>query len=238
MDRRASEAAHRDRARRRRRASCSRRRTATLAPYWLYCEAPRRGALHRERDATRRACSACPNAHAVRQGRVPRVSSSHGRHDAVNPARSGHQGRAALRRRRSAPARRSSVRLRLTQRGERCAQPLGAGVRRDCSTRASRRPTRSTSASRRSSCRTDMRNVQRQAFAGHAVEQAVLPLHRSSAGSKATRSGRRRPSARRHGRNHDWWHFVGGRRAVDAGQVGVPVVRRVGHGVPLRRRSR
>ena len=42
------------------------------------------------------------------------------------------------------------------------------------------------------------------------------------------------PTERRHGRNHEWAHLLQRRRHLDAGQVGVPVVRGVGSRVPLR----
>ena len=57
----------------------------------------------------------------------------------------------------------------------------------------------------------------------------------SRAGSTATRRSRRRPSARRAGRNTRLAHLRRVRHHVDAGQVGVPVVRRLGPRVPLRR---
>ena len=42
------------------------------------------------------------------------------------------------------------------------------------------------------------------------------------------------PASRTQGRNHDWMAPGRSRRALDARQVGVPVVRRLGHGLPLR----
>ena len=47
----------------------------------------------------------------------------------------------------------------------------------------------------------DEQHVQRQALAGLLWSQAVLPLRRRATGSTATRRSRRRPTARRHGRN-------------------------------------
>ncbi len=62
--------------------------------------------------------------------------------------------------------------------------------------------------------------------------EAVLPLRRRATGSRAIRrSRRRRPSAQR-GRNAELAAPPQPRRHLDARQVGVPVVRRVGPGVP------
>ena len=80
--------------------------------------------------------------------------------------------------------------------------------------------------------------VQRQAFAGHDLEQAVLPLRRAAMAATATRrSRRRRPSA--HARPQRRLAAPQQRRHhLDAGQVGVSLVRRLGPGLPLRRRWR
>ena len=56
----------------------------------------------------------------------------------------------------------------------------------------------------------------------------------STTGCAATPRARRRPSAQQRPQPR-WAHLADGRRAVDARQVGVPVVRGLGHGVPLRR---
>ena len=92
----------------------------------------------------------------------------------------------------------------------------------------------STTASRPSHCPTDMRNVQRQAFAGllwskQYYHYFVEPL-------AGRRSGPAAPAARAQaGPQPRLAAPRRRRRAVDAGQVGVPVVRRLGHGVPCRR---
>ena len=82
-----------------------------------------------------------------------------------------------------------------------------------------------------------MRNVQRQAFAGMLWNKQYYRymVERWLEGDPAEPTP---PASRWKGRNHDWWHLSRRRRAVDAGQVGVPVVRRVGHGVPHAFRSR
>ena len=82
-----------------------------------------------------------------------------------------------------------------------------------------------------------MRNVQRQAFAGMLWNKQYY-RYMVEHWLEGDPAGPPPPESRKRGRNHNWWHFVGGRRAVDARQMGVPVVRRLGHGVPLRRRSR
>ena len=50
----------------------------------------------------------------------------------------------------------------------------------------------------------------------------------SRTGSRAIPTSRRRPPSRRHGRNRDWPHLYQPRRDLDARQVGVPLVRRLG----------
>ena len=79
----------------------------------------------------------------------------------------------------------------------------------------------------------DLRNVQRQAFAGllwskqfyhYTVEHWL----------QGDFVGPPPPASRLRGRNHEWRHLCRRRRAADARQVGVPVVRRLGHGLPLR----
>ena len=56
----------------------------------------------------------------------------------------------------------------------------------------------------------------------------------STAGSTAIPASRRRRPSALEGRNAAWRHFDNLRRHLDAGQVGVPLVRGVGPGLPLR----
>ena len=53
----------------------------------------------------------------------------------------------------------------------------------------------------------DHRLVQRQALAGHDLEQAVLLLRRARSGWTATRRSRRRRRSAAHGRNREWMHL-------------------------------
>ena len=68
-----------------------------------------------------------------------------------------------------------------------------------------------------------------------AVEQAALLLRRRSAGSTATRPSRRRRRRGASGRNAALAQLRRLRHHVDARHVGVPVVRGLGPGLPLRR---
>ena len=68
-----------------------------------------------------------------------------------------------------------------------------------------------------------------------ALVQAVLPLRRRGAGSTATRPTRRRRPRGGTAATTSWPHLEQPRRHLDAGHVGVPVVRRVGPRLPLRR---
>ena len=68
-----------------------------------------------------------------------------------------------------------------------------------------------------------------------AVGQAVLPLRRRSAGSTAIPRSRAPPEARRHGAQRPLAALRRLRHHLDARPVGVPVVRRLGPRLPLRR---
>ena len=130
---------------------------------------------------------------------------------------------------RSAPAKRSTVRLRLRA-GEPLAQPFGAAFDAMFAHAAGggRRVLPAHHAVRHPGG-----HAQRPApgVRRHAVEQAVLPLH-----GRALARGRPGRAAAAgvalEGPQPRLVAHVGGRRAVDARQVGVPVVRGVGHGVP------
>ena len=80
-------------------------------------------------------------------------------------------------------------------RRRRCAQPRGGG----------RRVLRRTCAG--PDATDDEAMIMRQAFAGHAVEQAVLRATTSPAGSTATRASPPPPAERLTGRNAGWRHF-------------------------------
>ena len=79
---------------------------------------------------------------------------------------------------------------------------------------------------------TDARDVAAPGARGPAVVQAVLPLRRRRTGSTATPASRRRRPSARHGPQPRLDAPLQRRRHLDAGQVGVSVVRRVGPRVP------
>ncbi len=184
-------------------------------------------AVHRERDEHRAAVRRSESRSATSRTASTRRS-SHGRLDRVNATVRGTKAAAhfaadaAARRRAGACASASPTRaldapfddFDAHRSRRESAKPTSST--RPCSPAPVRRPAR----------------VQRQAFAGSAVEQAVLSLRRRAVARRATRPARRRPPQRRHGRNADWAHLLQPRRPVDAGQVGVSLVRRLGLGVP------
>ncbi len=151
--------------------------------------------------------------------------------------RDGHQGRGAL------SAGNSRGRLDdAAAASHRSRSRRAAGRAVDRSARLSMRPSRralpkpmsSTRSARRANA---IRRPPARAAAGLrglAVVQAVLPLRRADAGSKATPAFRRRPPERAHGPQPRVEAPLQRRRALHAGQMGVSVVCVVGHGVSLR----
>ena len=129
-----------------------------------------------------------------------------GRRDAVNPARTGTK---------AAPHYTFEV-----GGGETVvvrAAPHGGGrrrrsarrrIRRRCWRCAGRRPTRSTGASRRSSCPTDVRNVQRQAFAGMLWNKQYYryDVERWLEGDPGAAAAARRSAGR--AATTTWWHLA------------------------------
>ena len=67
----------------------------------------------------------------------------------------------------------------------------------------------------------------------HDLDQAVLPLRRARSGWTAIPAQPPPPPERKQRPQHDWDAPEQCRRHLDAGQVGVPVVRGLGPGVPL-----
>ena len=65
-----------------------------------------------------------------------------------------------------------------------------------------------------------------------ALEQAVLPLRRRGLARRRSRRSRRRPPARKRGRNHDWPHLFNRDVISMPDKWEYPVVRRLGPGVP------
>ncbi len=197
-----------------------------LEPYHLYCEPPQQVLFTENETNTERLFGA--------PGASPYVKDAFhafvvdGRTDAVNPARVGTKA-AAHYVREIGPGETAVVRLRLSARGDLDA-PLAAeydrlfAQRREEADAFYRRITPFEMPD-------DMRNVQRQAFAGMLWTKQYYRyfVHRWLAGDPA---GPPPPVERGAGRNHRVAAPRRGRRSVDAGQVGVPVVRRMGHGVP------
>ena len=155
----------------------------------------------------------------------------------MNPARDGHEGGGALPLDGRARRARRSLRLRLTDaRPADCRDPF-AGLRRDVRRRARARPTSSTARPSPRAVGDDAARVDAAGARRAALDQAVLPLRRATAGSTEHGADRRRPSGGPV-RNRDWAPPVQRRRDLDARQVGVPLVRGLGPRLPHDRRSR
>ena len=195
-------------------------------------------AVLRERDQQRAPVRGAERL-AVRQGRRSTTSSSHGAADAVNPERTGTKV-AAHHVLELAPGDSASVRLRLTasarsQTAAPATTPLGRRLRSRVLERPRKpRPTSSTPTVIPPTLDRRRGDGDAPGAGRAAVGQAVLRVRRAPLAARARRQpvGPERPGelgAQRavvpHGRR---------RRDLDARQVGVPVVRRVGPGVPLR----
>ena len=151
------------------------------------------------------------------------------------PGADGHQGARPTTCSSSRAGESAQIRVRLTGSSARATASRSAPTSTRSCARApgrGRRVLRDASSRRRSSA--DEAMVMRQALAGPAVGQAVLRVRRAPLAARARRrpvgSERARDSVRNvavvpHGRR---------RHHLDARQVGVPVVRRLGPGVPLR----
>ena len=206
------------------------REHATLGAFGLRLSTPTGGAelaLHRERDQLARLFGA-PNA-------APYVKDAFHEYVVARPKRRGEsrrdrdQGGGALRARRARRAARSSAAA--TAAGTQRARRRSAGVRRRLRGRSAR-PTSSTHAIIPRALDRDERARRAPGARGHAVVEAVLPLRRRALAGR--RPGQPPPPPERgSGRNRDWTHLYNARRHLDAGQVGVPVVRGVGPGVSL-----
>ncbi|MFO1322981.1 MAG: glucosidase [Burkholderiales bacterium] len=172
----------------------------TLPPYWLYCDAPME-ALFTENETNMRRIFGAPNA-------SPYVKDAfheyviHGRTDAVNPARTGTKAAAHY----AFPLGAGEsivVRLRLSAQGD-VAQPFSA----DFDATFDRRREEADAFYLRVTpfaLPDDLRNVQRQAFAGMLWNKQYYRymVERWLSGDPAEPPP---PEARRHGRNHNWWH--------------------------------
>ncbi len=173
-----------------------------------------------------------PNAGALREGRLPRLRGRRRGRDAVNPDGDGTKAAAHYRARAARRAARSSLRLRLTVDGGSRRRAVRRRVRRG------RSPARIAEADEFYAARirpalADGGAARRPAGVRRAaLVEAVLPLRRRATGSTATPASRRRPPSASTGRNADWRAPLQPRRHLDARQVGVPLVRRLGSRLP------
>ena len=198
---------------------------------WLYFDGSAGAAVHRERDQRR-----APLRRPTTRRRTSKDGINdyvvHGDADAVNPAQHGHQGRRALPARRRRRARRAIVRLRLTN-PTASRDAFGDDFDAVFADRM-READEFYAASSQPISRDDARNVMRQAFAGLLWSKQFY--HYVVARLAGRRSGRAAAAAgaRKHGRNQRLDAPLQRRRHLDAGQVGVSVVRGLGPRVPLR----
>ena len=177
-----------------------------LEPYWLYGDAPD-DVLFTENETNTERLFGVAQRVAVREGCLPRVRRRRPQRDAVNPVQTGTKA-APHYVRTVGPGETAVVRLRLASAGD-VSAPLGTGfdamfARRQAGGRRVLPARHAVRAARRHAQR-PAAGVRR-----HAVEQAVLPLHGATAGSKAIPRGPPPPEERKHGRNHEWWHFAAG----------------------------
>ena len=175
-----------------------------------YCDGATRAAVHRERDQHRSGSSASPTAAPLRQGRHQRLRRARRRADAVNPARTRHQGRRALHAR---PSRRGRDRRRCgcasTETPPATAAPFGDDFDAHRSPSAHRaRPTSSTTTviARRSSPTTRATSCGRRSRGMLWTKQFYHYVVKRLARRRSRRS-RRRPSDAQAGRNHEWTHL-------------------------------
>ena len=158
--------------------------------YLLHATADAGAAVLRQRNE-RRAALRTAARRALLQGRVPRLRRAR-RRDAVNPARTGHEGRGALTCSTSRPAGRARFACGSRARGS------------DAAVRRLRRRLRRSAAREADEFYADLQQdidgddaklVQRQAFAGMIWTKQFYLLRRARSGSTATRRSRRRRRA-------------------------------------------
>jgi hypothetical protein len=174
-----------------------------LEPYWLYCEAPRR-VLFTENETNRERLYGVPNATPYTKDGIHEFI-VHGRTGAVNPERTGSKA-AVHYIREIGPNATAVIRLRLSHECD-VHQPLGAQVdatfdlRKREADEFYRRVTPYEIPE-------DMRNVQRQAFAGMLWTKQYYRylVNRWLEGDAAATPP---PEQRKQGRNHQWRHFSG-----------------------------
>ncbi len=205
---------------------------------YLHVAAGRRAALHRERDERRARSSASPNASPYVKDAFHEYVVD-GRRDAVNPARRGHEGGRAVPRS-TIPAGGQRPRAPAPDRRRRwhAGDPLGDDFDRTLAAPQGRgrrvlRRGRSPSALSADEQQRHAAGVRRDALV-----EAVLQVRRAPLARRRPRSSRRpRPSAA-DGPQRRLAARLQRRRPLDAGHLGVPVVRGLGPRVPLRRARR
>ena len=150
--------------------------------------------------------------------------------EAVNPQRLRDQGGAALRAANSRAAAKCVLRFRLAPAQRLAGEPVRRTFERDLRRCAARRRTRFTRRSTPERCPPSSATSCAR-LRGAALVEAVLPLRREGlAARRSERCRRRRRSARAVAQSR-LAASLQRRRHLDAGQVGVPVVRGVGSGV-------
>jgi len=175
-----------------------------IEPYWLYAE-PAQNLLFTENESNNERLFGVPNASPYVKDAVHEFV-VHGRADAVNPAQTGtkaamHYVRAV------GPGETAVLRLRLSANGK-LKKPLGS----DFDALFAQRVAEADAFYRRVTpfeMSDDMRNVQRQAFAGMlwGKQYYRFMVHRWLQGDPA---GPPPPEQRKHGRNRDWDHLAAG----------------------------
>jgi hypothetical protein len=172
-----------------------------MESYWLYCQ-PAREALFTENETNTQRLYATPNASPYVKDAINDYLVG-GRGGSVNPRQTG--SKAAVHYRCDiAPGASVVLKLRLSDAGD-VASPLVAGFD---DTFARRQKEADDFYGRVTPCKIpdDMRNVQRQAFAGMLWTKQYYRylVNRWLEGDSAVPAP---PGQRKSGRNHEWWHF-------------------------------
>ena len=185
-------------------------------------------ALHGERDERRSVSSGTSNRQPVRQGRVSRVRRRTAARDAVNPEDEGTKAAAHYRARCSAAGESAARSCGSTDRAKRRAEPFGAA-----STRSSRIGSREADefydgAHSPEPHRHDERARRAPGVRRPALDQAVLSLRRQGLAGRRSRRSRASAEVATQRPQQRLDASLQPRRDLDAGQVGVSLVRGVG----------
>ena len=210
-------------------AARSRPSTRDLGTYWLACAGDAPSCCSPRTKPTPRACGACPIARRTSRT-ASTTPSSTARRDAVNPDARGTKAAAHY-----------ALHRRAGRDRDRAAAPLAADALKQPVRR--RRQTSSRRASAEADAfyatgfgaeRLSRRRAPRPApgVRRAALEQAVLPLRRRAVAGRRSGRTRRRPRAQARPQRR-LAAPQQRRRHLDARHVGVPLVRRLGPGLPL-----